>query len=152
MSSFYELICIYNIHRITPDLFCNLILYSAKVMNLSSCWYESSTLCCSVGPLIPCWWTFTFFPNYNFFPLQKSSSQQLDVKLWEVVRYSTWDLKLNLGINPKLLSTYSLYDFEKISKPLQACFSICEVGTVTLFPFDYLSNGKNSEHLGGHLL
>lgn len=38
MSTFYGLICIYNIHRITPDLlFCNFILYSAKVMSLSSC-------------------------------------------------------------------------------------------------------------------
>ena len=37
--------------------------------------------------------------------------------------YSTWDLKLDLGLNPRPLSTYRLYDFGKIPKPLQALVS-----------------------------
>ena len=93
-----------------------------------------------------------FFQIIIFSLYKKSSSQHLDVKLWEVVRYSTWDSKLDLGLNPKPLSTSRLYDFEKISKPLQASVSPFVKWGQLHFPFDYLNNSKNNEPLGGRLV
>jgi len=58
-----------------------------------------------------------------------------------------------LGLNPKPLSTYRLYDFEKISTLLQASVSPsvkwAQLHSSHLID---LSNGKNSEHLGGRLV
>ena len=42
-----------------------------------------------------------FFQSMIFCDYKWSYSKHLDVKLWEAVGYRTWDLKLDLGLNPR---------------------------------------------------